>query len=167
MAPAHRSAIRAISLALGLAIITADQLTKWLILHVLMTEARVIEVTSFFNIVLVYNSGISFGIGGAGSPLQTWLLIGVSAIIVLVLLYWLWRMESRVMALAIGAVAGGAIGNIIDRIVPSRRAVVDFLDFHAFGYHWPAFNIADSAIVLGVFVLVASSLAKDHKTTKS
>ncbi|MCZ6604542.1 MAG: signal peptidase II [Alphaproteobacteria bacterium] len=157
---AAHAAMRQAAIVLIAAIIAADQFSKWLILELVMQPARVVEILPFFNVVLVYNRGISFGILGAGSAVQTWLLIALAIIIVVLLLYWLRGATNWVTALAIGAVAGGAVGNIIDRLMPTRRAVVDFLDFHAAGYHWPAFNIADSAIVLGVVALLIASLMK-------
>lgn len=160
------SAIRRGGLAVLLAIIILDQLSKWIVLQ-FMQPVRVFEILPFFNIVLWYNRGVSFGLFQSGSPLQTWLLIGLAALIVLMLLYWLKDAKSWMSALAIGAVAGGAVGNVIDRLMPSRRGVIDFLDFHAFGYHWPAFNIADSAIVVGVGLLLVSSLVNDRKAAQT
>ncbi len=160
------SGIRRTGLAILITVIALDQITKWLVLEI-MQPARIIEVLPFFNIVLWYNRGISFGLFQSGSALQTWLLIGLAGFIVLLLLYWLKDAKTWMSALAIGAVAGGAIGNVIDRVMPSRRGVVDFLDFHAFGYHWPAFNIADSAIVVGVVLLLAGSLINDGKVPRT
>lgn len=159
----HFAKMKRGALLFALAIIVGDQISKWLILAMVMQPVRVVEILPFFNIVLVYNPGISFGFFGAGSALQTGLLIAVAAIIVVLLLFWLRGATNWMTALAIGAVAGGAVGNVIDRLMPTRRAVVDFLDFHAYGMHWPAFNIADTAIVLGVVALMFASLAKDRK----
>jgi signal peptidase II len=161
--PARFSTMRQSAMVVLAAVIACDQFSKWLILEVAMQPPRTIEVTSFFNLVLWFNPGISFGFFSTGSNLQTWLLIGLATLIVGVLFYWLKDTKSWMTALAIGSVAGGAIGNVVDRLLPSRGAVVDFLDFHAFGVHFPAFNVADSAIVVGVFVLLASSLVNDRK----
>ena len=109
-----------------------------------------IEVTSFFNLVLVGNTGVSFGLfRGAGAR---WFLVAVSLAVVVALLVWLWRARAMLIQLGVGLVIGGALGNVIDRV--RLGAVVDFLDFYAFQVHWPAFNLADSAIVAGVIVLV-------------
>jgi len=163
MTAANSAPAKRLALALAIFVLAADQATKWLVLADFETGFRVVEVTGFFNLVLVYNRGISFGLFGSGSAAQTWLLIGISTVIVIALLFWLRDASNRLTAMAIGAVVGGAVGNIIDRLMPSRRAVVDFLDFHIYGIHWPAFNIADTAIVLGVVALLAGTLIKDRQ----
>jgi len=157
------------ALALGAILLVIDQISKWLILDFFAESASPIEVLPFFNLVLVFNCGISFGIFSHCAPTQTWLLIGLSTIIVIALLFWLKSAKSWIVALAIGAVIGGAVGNIVDRAVPTRGAVVDFLDFHVLGVHWPAFNVADSAIVLGVIALLYGSmkLERDQVETTS
>lgn len=143
-------------LAVAAAILVADQASKWLILDVVMQPPRNIEVTGFFNIVMVWNSGVSFGMFGEGGEAGRWILSGVALAISAFLVNWLRQVDRRLPALAIGLVIGGAIGNIVDRV--RFGAVADFLDFHLFGYHWPAFNIADSAIVIGVALLLIDSL---------
>jgi len=147
---------------IGLAILALDQLTKWLLLvQWLSPERPMIEVTSFFDVVLVWNTGISFGLfSAAHEPL---LLTAVSGVVVAVLLVWLMRNNSRLVAVALGCVIGGAAGNVIDRL--RFGAVTDFLDFHLGHYHWPAFNIADSSIFIGVVLLCISSMLATH--TKS
>ncbi len=155
-------------LALGLAavILVLDQLSKWLIVDLVLAERRFVEVTSFFNIVLVYNRGVSFGMFAEGATTwQPWLLSGLAVAITFGLLVWLWQVRHWLPATAIGLVIGGAIGNTIDRLFRAERAVVDFLDFHGFLFsfpplngHWPAFNVADSAIVIGVLALVYDGL---------
>ena len=114
------------------------------------------NVTAFFNIVLIYNRGMSFGLFNGGGGLNALLFSLVAAAIVTVLIYWLSRVESPLLAVAIGLIIGGAIGNVIDRI--RFGAVVDFLDFHVGLWHWPAFNIADSAICVGVAVMLLDGL---------
>jgi signal peptidase II len=113
-----------------------------------------IEVTSFFNLVLVWNHGVSFGMfnDGVANPTQVAFLSAFTLTVVGVIIYLLAKVENKVAAIAYGLVIGGAIGNLIDRVL--YGAVVDFLDFHAFGYHWFAFNIADSIILIGVLLLV-------------
>ena len=155
-------------LALGLAavILVLDQLSKWWIVDVFLAGRRFVEVTSFFNIVLVYNRGVSFGMFAEGATTwQPWVLSGVAVAISLGLLVWLWQTRHWLPAMAMGLIIGGAIGNTIDRLFRAERAVVDFLDFHGFLFnfpplngHWPAFNVADSAIVVGVLVLVYDGL---------
>jgi signal peptidase II len=134
-----------------------DQLSKYIVLDVLQMPSRqIVEMLPFFNLVMVWNTGVSFGmLAGKGGQAALWLIIGTS-LIVLMLLEWLRRAEDHKQALAIAAIIGGAVGNIVDRLRFS--AVVDFLDFHLGRYHWPAFNIADSCIFLGVVVLAFGSI---------
>lgn len=138
------------ALVLACVVLAADQLSKWWIVTGVMSPPRMIEVTSFFNIVMVWNSGVTFGLFGADG--MRWVLVGVSLAIVLMLAGWLARTLATAPALAIGAVIGGAFGNVADRL--NYGKVADFLDFHAFGWHWPAFNLADMAIVCGVAVIL-------------
>ena len=143
-------------LAFAAGVLVADQVSKWVILDHVMQTPRIIEVTGFFNLVMVWNPGISFGIFGGSGEVGCWVLTGMALAISAVLLNWLRQVDRRILALAIGMVIGGAIGNVIDRV--RFGAVADFLDFHLFGYHWPAFNVADSAIVVGVALLLIDSM---------
>lgn len=138
--------------ALGAAVVVADQASKWWVLNVLMPPPGGIEVTSFFNLVLVWNPGVTFGLFGMGGEPMRWILMAVTLAIIVALGVWLSRTDRALPALALGAVIGGAAGNLLDRLIHGQ--VADFLDFHAFGWHWPAFNLADSAIVCGVAALV-------------
>jgi signal peptidase II len=129
-------------------------------------------VTSFFNLVLTWNRGVSFGLGNVAlfnnEAANAVLFTGAAAIIVTALAIWLHRTRERFLALALGLVIGGAIGNVIDRLL--RGAVVDFLDFHWdqwgacswsgqwLNCHFFAFNLADSAITVGVVLLVIDGL---------
>ena len=139
-------------------VIILDQLTKWLILEVVMQPVvQVFEVTSFFNIVLAYNRGVSFGLFGNDNIWMPYVLSGVAAAIVVGLLIWLRDQVHLIYGVAVGLVIGGAIGNVIDRL--RIGAVVDFLDFTLPLYgRWPAFNLADSAIFVGVAILAFASL---------
>ncbi len=116
-----------------------------------------INATSFFNLVMVWNRGASFGLlndeSGAVSP---YIMIGIALVISAVFLVWLWRTQSWMQGIALAFVIGGALGNVIDRA--RFGAVIDFLDFHIMGLHWPAFNVADSAIVIGIGLLIFYSL---------
>ncbi len=130
-----------------------DQLCKWAMLEIVMEPPRIIPVTSFFNLVLVWNRGVSFGfLGGASSQWIPWLLTVLALAIIATLGWWLRRAANRLMVLALGLVMGGALGNVIDRL--RFGAVMDFLDFHAAGLHWPAFNVADSAITVGATLIL-------------
>jgi signal peptidase II len=113
------------------------------------------SIAWFLNLVLACNRGVSFGIFN-DSPRLNLVFVLVAAIIVAVLVYWLRRVTSRFLAIAIGLIIGGALGNVIDRI--RLGAVVDFLDFHIGYWHWPAFNLADSAICIGVAAMLLDGL---------
>ena len=137
-------------------VLAADQITKWWILSTVMQPPRVIPVTPFFNLVLGWNRGVSFGILNSESLISAWLLpLAVIAIIV-ALGVWLTRADRPRVAVALGLIIGGAIGNLVDRL--RFGAVTDFLDFYAAGFHWPAFNLADSGITVGAIVLILDSL---------
>lgn len=150
--------------AVAVLVFAADQAIKGWVLIGIMDPPRTIPVTPFFNLVVAWNRGISFGLFDSQQSWNAWLLPVIAVVIVAVLAYWLSRAEGRLLALALGMVIGGAIGNVVDRL-HFDGAVMDFLDFHLFGYHWPAFNVADAAISLGATVLVLQSLfgrAKSH-----
>ncbi len=136
--------------------IILDQMTKWWILTSVMTPPQRVPVTGFFDLVLVYNRGVSFGLFGGAPSWVTAALIIFAILLSVALCIWMWRADSLLLGTALGFVVGGAIGNVIDRLL--YGAVVDFLDFHAAGYHWPAFNVADSAITIGVVFLILDSL---------
>lgn len=157
------SRLRLTGLGFGLVVLIADQITKWWILEIVMRPPRVIEVTSFFNLVLTWNRGVSFGLFNTDSPWNQWTLSALALVIVTILLVWLWRAETRWLSIALGLVIGGALGNVVDRV--RFGAVVDFLDVHAAGWHWPAFNVADSAICVGAVLLVLDSLFNQGKTS--
>jgi len=148
-------------LGLGVAAGTAiaDQLLKAWVLSLFAAapaRPRPREITPFFNLVLTWNRGMSFGLFNTGAALNTLVFTAVAAVIVAGLLIWLRRVREPLLALAIGLVIGGAIGNVIDRL--ARGAVVDFLDFHLGEWHWFAFNLADAAICVGVGLMAIDSL---------
>jgi signal peptidase II len=133
-------------------VLAADQATKHLaLLH--LDPAAPVEVTPFFNLVLVWNRGVSFGMLAEAGGAAPWLLVALAAAIGAFVAAWLWRERRALPRLALWLVLAGAVGNVIDRV--RFGAVVDFLDFHLRGYHWPAFNVADSAIVVGALLLLA------------
>lgn len=135
--------------------IVLDVASKWYMLTEMdLLRRPPIEITSFFNLVAVWNPGISFGLfGEANMPL---VLSAISAIIVVILTVWLTRADSKFLAISLGLVIGGAIGNVVDRLRFGK--VFDFLDFHVYGWHWPAFNVADSCIFIGVVLLCIHSM---------
>jgi signal peptidase II len=136
--------------------VVLDQLSKWLMLEVVFAERSFIPVTGFFNLARVHNRGASFGMFALSEAWGPWLLSGIAVAISVVLAVWLWRAHGRWLATSIGLILGGAVGNLIDRT--RYGAVTDFLDFYVGTYHWPAFNLADSAITVGVVMLVFESL---------
>ncbi len=147
-----------LGLATAGAVVILDQASKTAVLAHFAGSPDADTVTPFFNLVLTFNRGMSFGLFNTGSrsAVNAWLFSLAAAIIVIGLVLWLRRVTSPLLGLAIGLVVGGALGNVIDRI--RYCAVVDFLDFHIANYHWPAFNLADSAICLGVVAMLLESL---------
>ncbi len=138
-------------------IVLADQLSKALVLAQLeIRNGAPLAYAPFANLVAVWNRGISFGVLSHHPHDLALAWVGLAGLICAWLLRWLWHAPSYRVAIALGLIIGGAVGNVIDRL--RFGAVFDFLDFHAFGYHWPAFNIADSAIVIGVLLLMLDSL---------
>jgi signal peptidase II len=139
-------------LVLSCSIMLADQLTKFVILQN-FTVNKVVEVTSFFNLVLVHNRGAAFSFLSDAAGWQRGLFITLALLASVWIIYLLRRYpHQKLFSLALSLVLAGALGNVIDRIF--FGAVVDFLDFHAYGYHWPAFNVADSAISCGAALLI-------------
>jgi len=133
-----------------------DQITKQIMIGLVFEPPRVIEVTSFFRLVPVRNTGISFGLFGADSDMARWVLVALAFVIMIALVIWLVRAGSAYITVALVMVIGGAASNVIDRALSG--AVIDFLDFHVAGIHWPAFNFADSLIVLGTAMLLYDGL---------
>ena len=157
---AMSSSIR-LGLIVALASILFDQASKWWILVEVMNPPRVIPVTSLLNFVLTWNRGISFGLFNNEGNFGAWFFSILAIIIVGILLIWLRKAETKVQSISLGFIIGGAIGNVIDRV--NHLAVLDFIDFHFGGIHWPAFNAADSFITLGAAVLIVDSLFSRQK----
>lgn len=137
-----------------------DYASKQLIITDIMNPPEIIQITSFFNIVLAWNTGVSFSLFDSYGVTGTNILIAVSSSITLVFLIWLYKTKSPWMTSALGMVIGGALGNLYDRI--AYGAVIDFLDFHLNGLSWPAFNFADTFIAIGVIYILIDSFF-DHK----
>jgi signal peptidase II len=140
-------------MALALAIVVADQASKWFLLNEVLSPPRVIELLPVLNIVMAWNPGVSFSLFQESGPM---LLSGIAILVSLGLIFWATRLTSRLPSYAIGLIVGGATGNVIDRF--RMGAVFDFIDFHVGGWHWPAFNLADSAISIGVALLLIDGL---------
>jgi len=145
-------------LAAAAAVVIIDQLSKAAVLGFFAGSPPGAHeaITPFFDLVLTYNRGISFGLFNTPGGMNALLFPLLAAVIVTMLTFWLRRVESLFLAVAIGLVIGGAVGNVIDRI--RLGAVVDFLDFYVDAWHWPAFNVADSAICLGVAAMLLDGL---------
>jgi signal peptidase II len=148
-------------LGLAGAVLILDQLTKQAITHSLSLH-EMVEVTPFFNLVLVYNRGAAFSFLSDAAGWQRELFIAI-ALAASIWIAWLLRKYAAqtMFCVALSLILGGAVGNVIDRLL--YGAVVDFLDFHALGYHWPAFNVADSAISCGAVLLIWDALKAKGK----
>ncbi len=138
------------------AIIVLDQFTKQLASDLLQIHQPV-AIAPFLNLTLTHNTGAAFSLLSDAGGWQRWLFAGLSVVVGIVIVAWLWRLSSRERWLACGLalVLGGALGNLWDRLVIG--AVVDFIDVYYQRWHWPAFNVADSAICIGAVLLVIST----------
>ncbi|WP_424814449.1 signal peptidase II [Roseococcus sp. YIM B11640] len=156
-------------LLFALLLLVVDQASKWWILEIVrLPEVRNIPVLALgpvgFDLTMVWNRGVTFGLF-SGEGAWNHLILSLLALAVAgFLLRWLARAETRLVTYALGAVIGGAVANVIDRM--RFGAVVDFLDVHAGGWHWYVFNIADAAIVCGVLALVADALIRPESKRK-
>ena len=144
-----RWSARGIGSACAIALYIVDQATKGAAIAFFSRPEEIVEVLPIFNLVLTRNRGVSFGLLTA---LPWWGLTALGLALVTLLSVWLWRTRTKLSGAAIGLIIGGALGNIVDRI--RWGAVTDFLDFHLGEYHWPAFNVADVGIVVGVSLLL-------------
>jgi signal peptidase II len=153
----------ALSATVVVAVLAADQLSKLWIIARFPNINDFARVTDFFDLVRVANRGVSFGLfnnGAAGNAIVFSLL---AAAIVAALIVWLFRASGTLLPVAIGLVIGGAIGNVADRL--RLGSVVDFLDFHLGAWHFPAFNVADSAICIGVGLMLIDGLIGGHEAS--
>ena len=133
--------------------IAADQITKWAI----VSQFQLFElkpITSFFNLTLVYNTGAAFSFLSQADGWQRWFFSSVAIGVSVVLIIWITRLQDqqKILGAALACILGGAIGNLIDRL--AYGYVIDFLDFYVNRYHWPAFNVADTAIFIGAGLLI-------------
>lgn len=174
-----------VGFSLAIDTVILDQLSKWLILEFVIREAvqpnvpgkdllewlanapsrlpngTTVEVLPFFNLSMVWNEGISFGMfQGSG----IWILTGLALIITAVFSVWLTRATGWLQTVSLAMVIGGAVGNVIDRF--RFGAVADFFDFHVAGWHYPAFNIADCGITVGIALLVIDGVFLEPKRSK-
>jgi signal peptidase II len=145
-------------LLVSIVIIVLDQVSKHWITHSFQYGDS-LTITSFFNLMLIYNTGAAFSLLASAPGWQRGLFIGIALVASVVIVYLLRRNASNVLfSFALSLVLGGALGNLVDRVMLGH--VVDFLDFHYGGHHWPAFNVADMAITGGAVLLVWDSLKK-------
>ncbi|MFZ2868459.1 signal peptidase II [Zavarzinia sp.] len=148
---ADRRRLRVLGLVLFAAVLLADRLSKEMLVPLLDGQDP-IAVTGFFNLVMVWNRGVSFGLFQQGDDTGRYLLTGFAVVVGLVLVVWMLRSTTRLAVTGLALVAAGALGNAYDRMV--FGAVADFLDFHLSGYHFWAFNVADSGITFGIGLLL-------------
>jgi signal peptidase II len=156
---------REIGLIAAACALAADQGSKLFMLYgagfAHMAPGQSVPVLPFFNLVMVWNPGISYGLLPASGQLGTFLLIGLSVVAIIVLGWLLWRTTSGPLAIGYGLIIGGALGNnLVDRVVYGK--VADFFHFYGFGYDWYVFNIADLAITLGAVAILYDVLKPEH-----
>ena len=151
-----------LGVATGALILMVDQLSKaWILYGIELPLRGRIDILPVLSLTMVWNRGVTFGLLNSTGWSSQLLLAGVALLVVGALGVWLHRAESAVTAVALGAVAGGAIGNVIDRM--RYGAVVDFIHFHIGNWSWYVFNVADAAIVCGVAALVLDGLRGRRK----
>lgn len=157
--PTRNAGRRISALVMALAVLAADQISKsWILYGLHLPQRGVVHILPVLNFAMVWNHGVTFGILAGDNA--TTLLTVVATCAIIALAVWLWRTPHLTTSLAIGAIIGGAIGNVASRV--RYGAVVDFIDVHLGAWHWYVFNVADAAIVCGVGVLIAeSALRKD------
>ncbi len=142
-------------------IVALDLFTKHLVQSALAYGEHMV-ITSFFNLVLTYNAGAAFSFLSDASGWQRWFFSGIAASASVLIVYLLRKHAAeKLFCMSLSLVLGGALGNLWDRITLGH--VVDFLDFHISGYHWPAFNVADSAIFVGAMLLIVESFRHKEK----
>jgi signal peptidase II len=142
-------------LLIALVVFAIDRLTKWIVVRTIVLEDAVPVIPGFFRLTHLENPGAAFSLfAESSSPSKMWLLIGFSlaALAVVALLLWRDRNQFNSATLALSLILGGTLGNLLDRLVDGN--VTDFLDFYLGLHHWPPFNVADSAIVIGAFLLM-------------
>jgi len=145
-------------LLLSSVVVALDQLTKHVVQQTVPFGSP-IPVTPFFDLVLVYNPGAAFSFLSTAPGWQRELFVGIAAVAAVLIVFLLRRnVADRLFCLALSLILGGAVGNLVDRIL--LGAVVDFLHFHVAQYYWPAFNVADSAITCGAGLLIWDSLRR-------
>lgn len=151
---------RTLGLTLSLGVLAADQATK-LIARAHLTEPATLGPS--LNLQLGSNTGVTFGLFAGSGELGRWLLVAGTAAVALWLMAWMWRERRLAVAAPLALIVGGALGNIVDRV--RLGAVTDFIDAHIADFHWPTFNLADTAITVGVAWLLLTSLGRQASAT--
>ncbi len=154
----------AIPLVWILAVVAVDQLTKWWIMATFRLHQTKVVIPGFFSLTYITNTGAAFGLlAGEQTLLRQafFVMVAMAALIIMLLSYRHFGSQGRLFVHAIGMIAGGALGNLIDRL--RFGSVVDFLDFYVQRYHWPAFNVADAAITVGAGLFILGSLLSPAK----
>ncbi len=160
-----RNHLTLLGITAAIVVLAADQASKWWILDIVhLPEAGQIVVLPVLNLTMVWNRGVTFGLFNGFGEWSAVLLTVVALAVVTALGIWLRRAESRLVAIALGAIGGGALSNVIDRLC--FGAVVDFIHFHIGDLSWYVFNVADAAIVCGVAALVLDSLFSRSRAPK-
>ncbi|MCW9033540.1 MAG: signal peptidase II [Alphaproteobacteria bacterium] len=142
-----------------------DLTSKWFFATHIMSPPRLIPVAPFFNLVLGFNRGVSFGLFASNSTFVPYVLAAVALVVIGVLSVALWRSNNLAPTAGLAAIIGGALSNVLDRL--DDGAVIDFLDFYIGQYHWPAFNFADTFIFCGAFLLLISHTQRSRGVASS
>lgn len=154
-----------ISLSIALVVLTLDLASKYWVESVLEFGQK-IPLTSFFNLILTYNPGAAFSFLSEESGWQRWFLSGIAGSAALLIIFLLNKYKhEKLFCMSLSLILGGALGNLYDRITLGH--VVDFLDFYIDTYHWPAFNIADSAIFIGAAMMIYDSFQRKENAQDS
>jgi len=146
-------------------LVLLDQVTKFFISSNMCVHDSFPVIDGLFNITYIRNTGAAFGFFANASPVaRSFFLIGVTIAVILLIIYYIWKIkaEEKFFTFPLSLILGGAVGNLIDRL--RFGDVVDFLDFYIVSYHWPAFNIADSAISIGAIILLFAIFKKKEET---
>ncbi len=158
---AKRNAGLMLWLGVALVVVLLDQVTK-ITMSKLLLYGQSETITTYFNLVMVYNKGAAFSFLSDQPGWQRYFFTGVSVIASVFILWMLKRNpDQRLFCWALALILGGAIGNLIDRVAYGH--VIDFLDFHVHGWHWPAFNVADSAITVGAILFVLDEFRRVNR----
>lgn len=148
-------------LGIAIIIVLLDQVTK-ITMSRLLVYGQSEVITPYFNLVMVYNQGAAFSFLANSGGWQRWFFSGLAFVVSLVIIWMLWKNASqRLFCWSLSLILGGAVGNLIDRLIYGH--VIDFLDFHIGTLHWPAFNVADSAITLGAALFVLDELRRVNR----